>query len=550
MERFIRQPATTLLGLALVTGFAMTLVLTRDMTFYQDTWAFLIERRDPSADALFRPHNEHLVAFPVLIEEAIIRIFGMSSARPEYVLLALFLVTTAFLLFVYVRRRVGDWMALFAAVLVLCLGPAWEVLLWPFEITFIGPLLFGIAMLLALERGDRRGDVAACALLVLAIASSGLGICFIPAAAVVVAQGRRETWLGRSYIFLVPAVLYALWWLGWGHEAESHVSVETILSSPRFVVDSIAFGLGSLLGLGQRIGTAPEPVWGRPLLVGLVIVLGLLQFRFRRALDPRLWTILAAAFANWFLTGFNDFDARDPSSSRYQYADAIFLLMILATLFSGLRPGRRAVIVGAVVTALAIAPNLIFLRDGRDALNAQSVLTRADAGAIEIARHTVDPGFQLDQEVAGTPSLVNIYAGEYIQAVDQYGSPAYSVAELASAPEAGRRQADIVLANALPLSTVTRLGAYSPRGGENCIALPAGDGGPSEMPLSPGLTRIEVAPGSDAAFNLRRFAQAEYPVATEGAPGDSVTVLQIPADTAARPWYLRVEMGQKGRVCR
>ncbi len=58
------------------------------------------------------------------------------------------------------RRRVGPWPALFAAVLLLFLGPAWEVLLWPFEIAFAGSVLFGVAMLLALDRGERRGDVS------------------------------------------------------------------------------------------------------------------------------------------------------------------------------------------------------------------------------------------------------------------------------------------------------------------------------------------------------------------------------------------------------
>jgi hypothetical protein len=548
MNRLARNPAQTLLGLALLTGFVMTLVITREMTFYQDTWAFLMDRRDPSADALFVPHNEHLVVFPVLIEEALIRIFGMSSAKPEYVLLALFLLATAFLLFVYVRRRVGDWMALFAAVLVLCVGPAWEVLLWPFEITFVGPLLFGIAMLLALERSDRLGDILACACLVLAIGFSGQGIGFIAAAVVAVALGPRETWLARSYIFLVPLVLYGIWWLGWGHDAESHISAETILASPRFVIDSIAFGLCSLVGLGQRIGTAPEPVWGRPLLVGLVIVLGLLQYRYRRRLDPRVWPIAAAAFASWFLTAFNDFDARDPSSSRYQYAAAIFILMILANLFSGWRPSRRAVIAGAAVTVLAVAPNLVFLRDGRDALNVQSYLTRADTGAIEIARRTVDPSFQLEGKVAGTPSLVNIYAGEYLQMVDEYGSPAYSPEELASAPELARRQADIVLANALRLSTATERGAYTGTGGGRCATLPGGgDGEP--VPLRTGTARIEVAPGPHADFRLRRFAQDDFPISTEGAPGDSVTELKIPPDESDQPWLLQVEAAQSVRVC-
>src|SRR6185312_3273401 len=235
--------------------------------------------------------------------------------------------------------------------------------------------------------------------------------------------------------------------------------------------------------------------------------------------------------------------------SRYQYAGAIFILLILANLLRGVRITRPVLWVAAAVTVLAVGPNLVVLDQGSNSLRAQAVLTRSDTAAIEIARRSVDPGFQLNPELAGTPSLVNVFAGPYLEAVDDYGSPAYSVRELGSASAAGRRQADIVLSQALPLSTVTRLGAYD-RGAaaENCVTVK--DGAPAEVPVSTGLTRIEVAPGSPAAFSLRRFAEGEYPVPTEGAPGDSVTLMRIPHDTVAQPWRLHVEAAQAVRVCR
>jgi hypothetical protein len=547
MERTIRHAPTLLLGVALAAGTAMTLVMTREMTFFQDTWAFIINRREITVDTLLQPHNEHVVVFPVLIEQLLLRVFGLTNAGPEYVLLSLFLAVTALLLYVYVKRRVGPWLALFATILLLCLGPAWEVLLWPFEITFLGPILFGLAMLLALERGDRRGDIAACVFLVCAIGFSGLGICFIAGAVVAVLQGPRATWLRRAYVFAVPLLLYGAWYLGWGQEAESHLSLHNILVSPRFVFDSVAASLGSMLGFGTPVGATPDPSWGRALLVGLVVVLGLRQLQLRTSLHPGLWPALAAALANWFLTAFNAFPGRDPASSRYLYVGAVFILLILANLLQGIRPGRNALIAGAVVTALAIGPNLTILEDGRDVLEPQSVLTRADTAAIEIARRTVPEGFQLTEEVAGTPSLPNVYAGEYLEAVEEYGSPAYTPAELLEAPDAGRKQADVVLSQALPLSTVTRLGGYRAQAGPGCVETGAGAAG--AVRLGPGETRIEVASGAHADFSLRRFAAGEYPVRTEGADGDSVTLLRIPRDTARQPWFLRVEASQPVRVC-
>ena len=93
------------------------------------------------------------------------------------------------------------------------------------------------------------------------------------------------------------------------------------------------------------------------------------------------------------------------------------------------------------------------LKHGKNFFAEQTVITRSDTAAIEIARRTVDPEFQLNPEIAGTPTLIDIFAGKYLTAIDEFGSPAYTTAELEAAPPVGRRQADIVLANALPLST-------------------------------------------------------------------------------------------------
>jgi hypothetical protein len=549
-----RNLPALLLGAALAAAAAMTLVLTSGMTFFGDSWELLMFRRDLTLDALLKPHNEHLVAIPVLIEQAGLRLFGMASATPEFVLLTAFLLATALLLYVYVKRRAGAWLALFAAILVLCLGPAWEVLLWPFEITFVGPVCFGLAMLIALERKDRRGDLAACASLTVTLGFSSLALPFIVAAAVSVLQGRGRR-LRRAYVFVIPALLFLAWYVGWGHEAESHIALHNILVSPRFVAESIGVAFAGLFGLGlDPTGGGVGPLRLREVVVALVLVGLLAGPAYRRlrksGFSPGLWPVLAAAATSWFLTAFNAIPGRVPTASRYQYASAVFILMIAANLLDGVRPSRRALTIAAGVTAIAVGLNLVVLRHGRDVFRQQSLLTRSDTAAIEIARRTVNPEFQLNPELAGTPSLIDIFAGEYLQAVGEYGSPAYSVSELDSAPEGGRRQADIVLSQALPLSTVTTVGRYRPgSGGEGCVTVRGGAGGHSGVPVSAGLTRIELAPGPHAAFALRRFAVGEYPVATEGAPGDSVTLMRIPRDALPRPWYVHVYARQLARVC-
>jgi hypothetical protein len=543
-----RHAPALLLGLALVCAAAMTLVLTSQLTFLQDTWEFLMTRRDPSLDVLFHPHNEHLVVFPVALEELFLRLFGMTSARPEYVVLTLMLLATAALLYVYLERRVGSWLALFATVVVLTLGPAWEVLLWPFEISFVGPVLFGLAMLLALERGDRGGDLLACVCLVAALGFSGLGIPFLAAGAVAIALGGPRKLLRRAWVIAVPVALFAVWYLHWGDEAKTNVTAHNVLHSPVVVAEAVSVSVGALFGLAvDPVGGSVDVLWGAALLVVAIAVLGRRAWRGARW-DKGLWPVAAAALAFWVLMAFNQVPGRDATASRYQYGGAIFVLMIVANLLADWRPGRRTLLVCAAVTAVAVGLNLVVLHQGRDELAQQSLLTRSDTAAIEIARRTIDPLFQLNSELAGTTTLVDVFAGSYLEAVDEYGSPAYTPAELANAPEPGRRQADVVLAQALPLATVTQLGEYAPAPAAGCVVVAGGD--PAEVPLAPGLTRVEVAPGPPAGFSLRRFAVGEFPVVTEGAPGESVTRLQIPADAApAFPWRLHVRAQQEARVC-
>jgi len=259
MERTRRNAPALLLGAVLLAAAAMTLILARDLTFLQDTWEFLMNRRDPNVAALLHPHNEHLVLFPVLIEEGLLRLFGMSTATPEYLVMSVFLLATAALLYVYVKRRVGPWAALLATIVILFLGPAWEVLLWPFEITFVGPVLFGLATLLALERDDAPGDLLACVCLIAALGFSGLGVPFFVAAVVAIAVGRRERWLARAYVVGVPGVLFVAWYLRWGHEAHTHISTHNLLNSPRVVAEAASVATGSLSGWRQLRSAARSP---------------------------------------------------------------------------------------------------------------------------------------------------------------------------------------------------------------------------------------------------------------------------------------------------
>jgi len=535
---------------ALAAAAALLIALGWPLTFFQDTWAILLERPGLSADSLLRPHNEHLVVFQVALEKLLIKVFGMTSSHPEMLVMTGTLLASAALLFAYVRRRVDPWLALMATVLLLFLGAAWQVQLWPFEIEFSAPIAAGLGVLLLLEREDARSDAGACLLMILGLGFGSLGLSFVFAAAVDVFLKRGRRGWGRAWIVIVPLVLYAVWYVGWGRDAEHHLTLHNIFLSPQYLFNGLAAAVGSLSGL-DTIGVSGQgdPTWGRPLLI-VVIGLAIYWQRRRPGVSATFWPIVAAALSYWLLAAFNFIPGREATSSRYIYAGAVFVILLAAELLRGVRVSRQGLLIAGAVTLLAVAPNLAEMKDGADFLKEQSVLTRADTAAIEIASRTIEPSFALSPEIAGTPSLININAEKFLPVAREDGSPAYSPQELTEAPAAGQRQADIVLSQALPLATDTRPGSLRPASDrENCVEVGGAAPG-QEVRLSPGKTRIEVAPGGQAGFSLRRFAVGEYPVPTAGAPGESTTILEIPKDRAPQPWYLLVEAAQTAWVCR
>ncbi|HTR76431.1 MAG TPA: hypothetical protein VMH33_14365 [Solirubrobacterales bacterium] len=549
-----RATPNVLFALAAALAAILLIVLSWNLTFYQDVWAVLLERQPWNAHSLLMPHNEHLIVFQVIVEKGLVAIFGMGDNRPEMLFMTATLLVAAGLFYVYLRRRVGGWAALLATLILLFFGEAWQILLWPFEMEFAAPFAAGMGMLLALEREDERGDLLAAVLLIVSIGFGSLGLSFLFAAFADIVVARKTRGLRRLWIVVIPAVLYVAWYGKYGHTAEHHLTFRNILNSPRYVFEGVGAGFASVLGLSNPplTGEAGTSAWGPALAVAAIGLAIWGQLR-RPGLSRTFWPIAAAALSFWLLAAFNFIPGREATSIRYVYADGAFVLLLAAELFStqGIRLGKRALWVGAVVVFLALGPNLAKLGEGHEFLKEQTELTRADTGAMNIARRTMTPSFRLSPEIAGTPSLINVEAGLYEEAVGAHGSPGYSPAELATAGQPGRHWADVVLSQALPLSTVSEPGAFdsAAAGGSNCTAVPP-DGSVPEVAVKPGKTRIEVGPGGEAELSMRRFTEGEYPVNLAGAPGGSVTTLTVPADEAPEyPWYLHVAATQEAWVC-
>jgi len=538
---------TALFALAAAGAGVYITVLGSRLTFLLDDWGYIFERRAFDAHAFFEPANEHLVAADVAAWKVLLPIFGIASTVPYRIFSTTLLLAAVALLFLWVRRRIGPWPALLATIPVLFLGAGFEDLLWfTSGVSFLGAGAFGLGMLLALDRHDRHGDEVACACLIGSMLWGSLWVAFAAGAAVDLVLRRRERpLLSRAFVLAVPLCLYGVWWLIWGRDAESALSFANLAGTPLYVLDSVAAAIAAALGLAIPVAGAEAPNgldWGRPLAVAL-IGLGAWRLRALRSIPVSFWVVLAAGLAFWAIAGLELKAGRTASASRYQLPSVIFLVLICVELVRGLDLRRRLLGPVLAVLAAAVLSNVVFLHQAYESFHATTITERADLAALEIARDRVDPGFLLDEPLAGTPYL-HLEAGSYLSGIDAFGSPGFTPAALARSPETARADADRVLAAALAIELHLR----PPAGLSGCRTL---DGGGRALTLPPGGVSLRAGNAPIEGLKLARFAGGEPPVTVPGrVPAGQAGVLAIPRDRSSRPWRMFVERGPDAAVCR
>jgi hypothetical protein len=540
-----------MLAVAVAASGVLLLVLLSHLTFFGDEWDPLLYRRGFNLDVLLRPHGEHILLGPTVMYKGIQATIGMESLIPYAIVSTASFLASVVLLFLYLRRRVADWLALAGVLPLLFMGTASEVLLWPFEMSFTASMATGIGALLALERGDGRRDALACALLVVSLAFSELALSFALGAAASMILARRP--LSRAYVIVIPVVLYAVWYAGWGHTGQSHVSLHNLVHSPIYVPKGLSASAASVLGAPNRASVAV----GLALLVLLAVGV-VLRVRSRRPWPPALWSALAVLLSFWFLAAIDTVPGREATASRYQYVGAFLLLMVLGDVFSGIRQRRPAVLAVLGVGCLAVITNLVVLRHDYERISDWATRASGALAGFEAGGSSADPTFVTGPDNTDIVSLYSLQVGAYLSAVDAFGSPAYGASELADASEEARVAADQLLAKAeglrlVPVAHPPSPGgpppqvaggsdtAAAPRG--SCLTVTGGASPPIDLPR-PGVTVAGPA-GSTETIGLRRFASS-FPVRF---PLGGTNVLLIRSDRSPRPWQAQFRGPGPVRVC-
>lgn len=564
--------AWAVLALAFALAAILILAWGKGQTFINDEWNYLVVFRGWNLETMLHPQNGHLVALPLVIYKTLFGTVGSDSHLPyQAATVALHLLVSTFF-FLLVRTRVNLAVAVALTLLVVFFGAGWDTIMGAYEIPNLTGMATGLGMLLALRADTRRGDVFACLMLALCLASFSIGIAFALGAVFAILLGGREQWR-RAWIVIVPALAYAAWFL-WARKfgQNSEATFASISSLFNGMADQLAAICAGITGLFRVPGTVGLPTvlefrsdWGYSL---ALILAGLVAIHVRRA--PRsiyFWTVLAILVFYFALVAVGLSPARTPESSRYVYMGGIIALLLVAELAGDIKWSTPVALVAVVLFILALMANAASLRAGGRLFQAEGETNRATLGALDLGRDHVDSG--LPTEDGGTTyshadMLFPIWA--YFKMADDTGSPGYGLDELMASGLQARQAADDALVRTLGVApepvAVARVNrrAVAPESlGEvdgrtrtrgACLALipDLGRTATFSLDLPPRGFSYSTARDATVAIKLGRFADKpviELPSTTGSAE------VAIPRDsaTAAVPWRAELSTAARTLVC-
>ncbi|MFI5282782.1 MAG: hypothetical protein ACHQ0J_06590 [Candidatus Dormibacterales bacterium] len=367
----VRIPSALLLVLAgAVVTVVVLLYLTRRYDFYYDEWDYVLGAPNWTISSYFAPHSEHWSTLLMLWYKAGISIFGARNYRFFMAGVLTVDAAVACLLFVLIRRRAGDVLALAAAVLMLDLGRGWENILWGFQIGFAGSVAFGLVATLLIQDEKVPGWrlVLASGALLCALMCVGVGLFWWVLVAVDLLFSpprRRYLW-----ILVVPMLCYLVWYAAAGHTTiaghRSPVSITAVLDLASFVPTGIGAAIAGVFGQALR--------WGELALALSAFTVGAVWVRRRWKIDSLVLGAAAGLIAQFVLIGlvraqYGDLEA---AGSRYVWVAGVFVLVIAADTVRGLPLYRltqvalllilvvSVVMIGSYLHQQVLAKNLLF----------------------------------------------------------------------------------------------------------------------------------------------------------------------------------------------
>lgn len=546
-DRAMRTDVGTPLAFAfLLCGCLIVAWEARHSTFTADDWSFILQRRGLSAAVLLQPHNEHLSALPILAYKVLLAVFGLGSYAPFIALLLILHAIVCLTLYVLARRYIGPWAALAPAAIVAVLGPAWQDLLWAFQIGYLGSTAAGLCMVWCLERRDRKGDVWAGILLGASLLCSSVGLAMVVFAAVLIVLQRPTVWR-RMWAVAVPVALYLLWYSKYG---VSTIRASNIHLIPSYVFHAASAAVASVTGLAET-HVSPFLVATRFGSVVLILVVAFFVFHLVRGYrpPPLTWAALATALALWVAEALEYFPGgREAAQSRYQYVGGVLVLLAAVSAANGWRP-RTYGFALAAATLLVCGSNIAMLHDRAGFWSTNSAYDRAETGALEVTRGIVSPSFAPENvfniAIMGDHNLTLVTAGPYFSAVDEWGSSADRPQEILRSPEFVREAADLVVATGERLALFPAKLVHVNTSVCGSAQAQTNSGDALARPGDLVIARFGSLAGQ---FELRRFGSL-FRYLHWRIPARVFVATRLPVDRSTVPWHVGMLGGAGARLC-
>ena len=381
--------------------------------------------------------------------------FGLAYL-PYRILTVLSVCLAVGLLFTYLIRRIPAWVALAPCLVLLFFGSDHLHMLQGNGFIICFSLAMGLLALLMLEREDTKGDLIACAALVLAAATYSVGLPFIVGAGVSILLARRWKSL---WVPVVPALMYLAWY-AWARQQQfsgrsNEAELSNLLDLPVWAFQASGAAIYGLTGLSfnSSQGMSVDLIDLRAAFISALLVGAVVWCVWKGRSGRGLWVALSIGLTIWLLQVLvSGTGGRLPDDARYLFPGAVVSILILAEVVRGIEWKGGAIVALYLVGAIGLFTNISLLANNGDFYRERGEFLRGNVGAASLA---IEARSDSEAEREESPAvdvdeLVTIPGGAIIAMADQpYGDFGLTTEQITELPGDARDDLDEVLVRAL-----------------------------------------------------------------------------------------------------
>lgn len=502
----------------------------------------------PSQDfrTTIEPHSGHLIFLTLWLYHGILETIGTDYLTFRLLTLAM-VYLSVILLFIFARKRVGEFVALAPCLVLLFFGSDAGNLMQGIGFTIMVAVALGMIALLAVERNTLTGDLLACAALSLGVVSFTLALPFL-AGAIVAVLLTRERWR-RIWVVAIPLAIYLTWriWLVVENVeiANGGADPTYLLLAPSWIFQSLSGILSALTGFNYNFATGnflpPDEMAGPPLALAFLVLIG---WRINKGrLDTWFLVVMTVALSLFISQAVGWIpEVRTPGVARYLFPGAFVVILVLAEAFRGSKIGRTAFITIWLFALCGLLTNIAFIGDAGRSLRERAPVVAAEvtASSLVTSAYPYYPGESAE-------ALVDLVTDPGVSvtrtAEQKWGGLGFTEEQLLEQPAGLRANADHVLSRAFGLGLVPSTtglpgGCRTARAepGENSLSI-------DQLPSG----GVVLRSGTAGQVRLRRF-DSSFSTGTGLLIPGRVMTLYIPEDGGQTPWQLEAYV-KKLTVC-